>query len=308
LRDLFGREVPARKIPEYDVVKRILADALPTKVTARGLVRYLYSMHEAVVAFYRLCKGEKAGHKISMLFNPYRYATRVGGSKSCSIVEAFNTRERFTGGIARAMLVAMGTGHPDTNLLYHAFQLGVNGVGYAHEFPPYIARVHFISFNANTVLDPCAGWGGRMIGAASLGIHYVGCEPATETYKGLLRLGEWLKQFDTGFDFRIINKPFEDVEESELGEFDLAYTSPPYYDTELYSDEETNSCNRFTTFEKWVEGFYLPMIRKALKLCRQGFVLNVGTRQYDLVASLDEFRYREIPSRLSGKGGLGEET
>ena len=143
-----------------------------------------------------------------------------------------------------------------------------------------------------------------MIGAASVGAFYHGFEPSTKTYAGLLKLGEFLKSFETGFDFKIENLPFEDANLS--GSYDFALTSPPYYDTEIYSDESTNSCNRYQTFEQWRDGFYLPMIRKTLDHTK-AFVLNVGSRGYDLKGILTKnfAGVTETKSRLSGSGGLG---
>lgn len=70
-------------------------------------------------------------------------------------------------------------------------------------------------------------------------------------------------------------------------EIELAITSPPYYDTEIYSDEETNSCNRYKSFESWTEGFYKPMIdknMKAIKSWQEGgrLIICIGSRRYPL--------------------------
>ena len=144
-----------------------------------------------------------------------------------------------------------------------------------------------------------------MIGAASVGAFYHGFEPATNTFNGLQKLGTFLKSFQNGFDFKIENLPFEDA--VLTGNYDIALTSPPYYDTEIYSDEESNSCNRYKSFEEWKNKFYFVMIEKARSHCRQ-IVLNVGSRQYDLKSPLfSKYNAREIKTKLSGKGGLGRD-
>lgn len=146
-----------------------------------------------------------------------------------------------------------------------------------------------------------------MIGAASIGAYYHGFEPSKQTYEGLIKLGNFLKSFQNGFNFKIENIPFED---SKLNDnYDFALTSPPYYDTEIYSDELTNSCNRYKTFEEWVIKFYIPMIQQTLKYSKY-FVLNIGSRTYNLKKILlDNFTsIKEIESRLSGSGGLGREN
>ena len=41
-------------------------------------------------------------------------------------------------------------------------------------FKPTIAKYLYKQLNAQKVLDPCAGWGGRLLGAMALGIDYIG--------------------------------------------------------------------------------------------------------------------------------------
>ena len=159
------------------------------------------------------------------------------------------------------------------------------------------------------ILDPCAGWGGRMIGAASIpNTYYEACEPSTKTYDGLLKLGAWLKQLQPSFDFCVHKIPYEDFETNK--KFDVALTSPPYYNTEHYSDEETNSLNRYKTFNSWVDGFYKTLILKTVdRLNDSGvFILNVGDRKYPLsdrlfeISKSNELYCSRIKDYLSGNG------
>jgi len=297
--DLFGNEVIEGSSLSRELLEKVFLKTL-RGISEEELVSMMYSKYEAIVDFSKLCEGKKCGEKISMLFNMHRYSTPTKNSKS--IIEAFND-DNFLSGLARATIFKDGK---VKELLYQVLQLGINGVQYVNEFPPYIMRDFCISFSAKTILDPCAGWGGRMIGVASIGGFYHGFEPSTKTYEGLLRLGEFLKLFNTGFEFIIENIPFE--ESILTRKYDIALTSPPYYDTEIYSKEETNSCNRYKSFHEWCNGFYFPMIEKAFKHS-DNFILNVGSRKYDLKSQLFNLypNTREVSSKLSGKAGLGRE-
>lgn len=298
MNDLFGNEILEMKPIERDKLEMIFKKYL-LGIKEKELVSAMYSKFEAIIDYVKLCNGESVGEKISMLFNPHRYSTKT--IKSKSIIEAFET-ENFISGLARATLFKEGK---VLDLLYQVLQLGINGIQYVNEFPPIIARRYGIAFNAKKILDPCAGWGGRMIGAASIGSFYYGFEPATKTFQGLLELGEFLKSFENGFDYKIENIPFEDANLSDV--YDLALTSPPYFDTEIYSNEITNSMNKFKDFESWKNGFYLPMIKKTL-MNSKAFILNVGNRRYELAKILME-EYPgaiEIDSKLSGKSGMGK--
>lgn len=286
-----------KNILDRDILTNIFIKYMKN-TTEEELVSMLYSKFEAIVDFARLCRGEKTGQKISMLFNPHRYSTSV--IKKGALMDYFK-ENNFLSGLARVIIWREGI---VKELLYSSLHLGVNGSQIVYDFQPYVARQIYSEYDAKRILDPCAGWGGRMIGAASLGTFYHGFEPSTKTYEGLLKLGEFLKEFKNGFDYKIECLPFEDAKLTD--KYDIAFTSPPYYDTELYSKEETNSCNRYKTFKDWCDGFYLPMVNKVLKHT-PNFIINVGDRKYPLKTVLfDNFKVEEVLYFLNGGAGMGK--
>jgi len=95
------------------------------------------------------------------------------------------------------------------------------------------------------VFDPCCGFGGRMLGFKSSfpnGI-YVGCEPNIETYNELLELS---KNFT---NVTIYNCKVEDLI-LENYDFDLSFTSIPYFDLETYSN-----VMEYENIKEWQETF-----------------------------------------------------
>ena len=56
---------------------------------------------------------------------------------------------------------------------------------------------------------------------------------------------------------------YHDVAENVLptltGTYDLAITSPPYYNLEIYSDEDTQS-HQYGSYKEWVEKFLKPVV------------------------------------------------
>jgi hypothetical protein len=265
----------------------------------------LTNEYDNILEFSRLCNGEKAGNKISLLFNPHRLDTKRNDCDS--IITGFKD-DSFLSGLARATIFKNGKVN---ELLYQILQLCINGSGYVNEFPPFVA-VNFYKTSRSKnprILDPCAGWGGRMIGAAAVGGFYHGFDPSEQTCNGLSALGDWLKQFKTGFDYVIEKLPYEDSTVNET--FDIALTSPPYYDTERYSDDEEQSFKRYRTYKEWVSGFFSPLIMKTMERLKDdgSFIINVGDRQYPLSRDLFSIWSNaiEIKSKLSGGGGLGRE-
>ena len=144
-------------------------------------------------------------------------------------------------------------------------------------FRPTVAKaIYDIYGNAGSVYDPCAGWGGRMLGfLASDCKEYVCCDPSTKTYDGLLKLARTF--MEEGKDMTLWRKCQEDYA-PEKDHFDLVFTSPPYFDCEKYSDEPTQSYIRYPTLTKWCAGFLEPLISNAYDALKKNgvFVLNIA--------------------------------
>ena len=136
-------------------------------------------------------------------------------------------------------------------------------------FRPTAAKLVYEKFGGETVWDMSCGWGGRLLGflASSNTKHYIGTEPSSKTYDGLLKMKK---------DFSYLNK---EVDIYKLGSedyipekesLDLCFTSPPYFDTEKYSEESTQSYIKFPSVDKWVNGF----LRKTIENCYYGLKKN----------------------------------
>tara|TARA_Y100000389_G_scaffold11140_1_gene10329 strand:+ start:92 stop:1906 length:1815 start_codon:yes stop_codon:yes gene_type:complete len=113
-------------------------------------------------------------------------------------------------------------------------------------------------FNAKNVLDVCVGWGGRMLGSLSVeNTKYTGIEPCTKTFEGLQNI---LNELDINNQMVSLNNgKAEDIIPTLEGGYDLALTSPPYYNLELYSDEASQSHN-YGDYGQWVESFLKPTV------------------------------------------------
>ena len=148
-----------------------------------------------------------------------------------------------------------------------------NGLGKVTMYRPLMAK-KVVSYLATKdamtdvrVLDACAGWGGRMIGAKSGGgalkVHYTGIDPCAKTYEALRAIRDELGLTNV----TLIHKPAEVAlqEEQELGTYDIALTSPPYYNLELYSDEPTQSVQA-GGYQTWLDTFLKPVIQGVIRL------------------------------------------
>lgn len=142
-----------------------------------------------------------------------------------------------------------------------------------------------------TVLDTSTGYGGRLVGfiASNLGGTYIGIDPNTLTHEGNTAMADALGVSDR---VMLLNQPVEDVNpEIVSGLCDFAFTSPPYFSKEHYSDEPTQSWKRYGhSFDAWVKGFLRPMLALTFEALKPGCFaviniedVNIGTKRYPLV-------------------------
>lgn len=151
-------------------------------------------------------------------------------------------------------------------------------------YRPQMAKMICDRYKPKLVLDPCAGWGGRMLGTVASGAKYIAFEPNTTTYQNLTRLAKYLKIED---QVTLICDDALKLENYEIPQVDLVLTSPPYYDIEVYSKESTQSINNYNTYDDWAEHFLKTLIQLCLgKLNSNGVscwnVGKVGNRDMNI--------------------------
>ena len=145
-------------------------------------------------------------------------------------------------------------------------------------FRPTAARAVYSYFQPELVVDFCAGWGGRLLGAMSLGIPYVGIDPNTVSLAANQKMAEDVaKEFNLPVP-ELVCACAEDVLGQGRWNPDLIFTSPPYFNVEKYSDEPTQSYLRYPTIDSWYEGFMRPCVVGAYKDLKPGghLALNVN--------------------------------
>lgn len=124
-------------------------------------------------------------------------------------------------------------------------------------------------FKPKKYLDLSAGWGDRLVGAIAYGCHYTGVDPS-ECMNPMYR--KIIKAFTTPTNrnnYKIIKSGFE-VAELPENEFDLMFSSPPFFTLEIYENTKAQSVEKFNTLEKWLNGFLYPSINKVHKSLKVG--------------------------------------
>lgn len=119
------------------------------------------------------------------------------------------------------------------------------------------------------ILDPSCGFMNRFIAAlASEAELYHGWEPNTNLMNGFNEINNKLNKNDK--TKTIINWiPFEDsIIEHDF--YDLALTSPPYFDLEIYSSDSTQSVERYKDYDSWISGFLIPYLNNMINAVKIG--------------------------------------
>lgn len=149
------------------------------------------------------------------------------------------------------------------------------------QFKPNAAKALYDYFDVKNVLDFSAGWGDRLAGFyASLNTElYVGLDPRVENHPIYHKQAQYYDKLLTMFENEkkvfFHTEPAEDFDYSEYDDtFDIVFTSPPYFNVERYSYDDTQSWVRYKTINDWNKDFLhkaiekmWPSIRSGGKLC-----------------------------------------
>ena len=159
-------------------------------------------------------------------------------------------------------------------------------------FKPITTKYLCKKFNATKVLDFTAGWGGRLLGARSLGLDYIGIDTNTNLKEGYDNMIE-------KFGGKMIYKSCLDVDFSKI-DYDFVLTSPPYFNIELY-----NNMKPFESEKIFYEEFLIPMINKSLKYIKNdgSVCINISNYMYDLYVKYGGVECKSTIDLLQQMGG-----
>jgi hypothetical protein len=146
-------------------------------------------------------------------------------------------------------------------------------------FRPIFAMEIYNKYKTERVLDFCAGWGGRLVGACALNVKkYIGIDINNSLKEPYDKLVQLMKN-NSSTEIEMIFNDALNVDYSIL-EYDTAFTSPPYYFLEKYENNiEYASKNEMNA------KFYKPLFEKTYKYLKQGghYILNINNEIYDSV-------------------------
>ena len=189
-----------------------------------------------------------------------------------------------------------------------AVEGGLRLVGSApSNFRPMNAKAVYERFcpKGGVIYDYCCGFGGRLLGALSSknNYRYVGTDPCTETMYHLHQLGEYIEAVTGREDSYELHCCGSEEFRGPANSIDFAFSSPPYFNLEVYSDEPTQCFNKFPELEGWLEGFVRPTIQNIYFMLKPGKFYAVNIADFK-VGSGQECAYVDEWIRISTEEGM----
>jgi hypothetical protein len=129
------------------------------------------------------------------------------------------------------------------------------------------------------ILDFSAGWGGRALAAASLGIPYIGFDANVRLESAYRRMIDMIHEVSPTASIRLEFRPSETVDFSRY-RYDLVFTSPPYFMLEEYEKMPA-----YAGKANFLARFFVPVVSACWKHLLPGgaMALNMPAEMYEAV-------------------------
>jgi hypothetical protein len=228
--------------------------------TEDGLVRAIKEFKSTSynsVIDNRIGLGNNRGQPLSRFLFPNMMTAEPKGRGSNSLKDRFLNDTKLKRAIRICFEMREGQKLVYPTALRRSLEL-VTGEN-IQNFKPQNARAiveHLCPVLWGNIYDYSAGYGGRLlgIGSSNMNYNYTAVDPNTETVNYLQYFNSLIKQA-TGVEGTIVQSVSEDYQPEDV---DLAFSSPPYFNLEKYSDEPTQCMVNYTTLDEWFDGYVVP--------------------------------------------------
>jgi len=118
-------------------------------------------------------------------------------------------------------------------------------------------------FKPKSWLDISAGWGDRLLSALFYKIDiYESCDPNLDLHKCYDNMIDTFSSKSNKKNFIIHKRGFLESH-FEKTNFDIVFSSPPFFNLEKYSSFSENSITKYNTEKDWIKYFFIPSLIKA---------------------------------------------
>jgi hypothetical protein len=209
-----------------------------------------------------IVKQTMHGLKLAWSYHNHSWSVRCGTMRTP--VEVYESDTLFRGAIHKRILYGSNISDSGLRKALRTY----SGTQAVSNFRPTAAAALYnllLPPEGGDVWDMSSGFGSRLLGAFACPKvkRYIGTDPCTETMRGLEIMRAELVPIAAE-----LGRQYLDVQLHKLGSevpevrqvieresISACATSPPYFSTERYSDEETQSYIKFPSPEDWLHGF-----------------------------------------------------
>ena len=208
--------------------------------------------------------GNNSGQTINRFLFPNMLSAEPKGRGSNSLKDRFFNDDKLRRAIRICFEFRDGNNLVYPTAIRRALELvtGENVTNFKAQNAKAIVE-HLCPVLWGNIYDYSAGYGGRLLGITSSNMryNYIGIDPNTETIKYLNYLNNCIEEA-VGIKGEIIQSVSEEYQPNDI---DLAFSSPPYFNLEKYSDEKTQCMVRYRTLNEWFSGYAEPTIKNIYK-------------------------------------------
>lgn len=255
----------------------------------------------------RVCRdgqliSSNGGLRLANAYQPTMWKVRV--SRYMSPMDIFRDDKLLKAAIGRAFLIWPTRYAANASSLRRMLKTFPSAASVSN-YRPAVARAVIRKFSrpGAKVVDFCAGYGGRLLGALATDRFYLGIEPNSSQIRGFERMQRAIRK--EGFqlpDTRFVHGAAEQCLTELPPRFaDLVYSSPPFFNWERYSNGALQSFKRYPTFDQWQLNFLYPVIKHSFRILRKGgfMAINVtnGNRRpspVEIRSIAEECKFTEV--------------
>jgi hypothetical protein len=167
-------------------------------------------------------------------------------------------------------------------------------------FKASTAKYIYKKYEARSVLDPTMGWGGRLLGASSLGINYIGFDTNMKLKEGYENMISDLNLDTDEIHLNWCSSLDEDI--IKKLDYDFVFTSPPYSNMELYE-----GMSPFESEHIFFTEFLIPLMNLTMKYLKEGGKLcyNISPKMYKTLTK--KYSYPECDFKEDLRQQLGKQ-
>ena len=227
----------------------------------------------------KISLGNNKGQPLSRFLFPNMMTAEPKGRGSNSLRDRFYDDNKLKRAIRLCFEMREGNNLVFPTAMRRALEL-VTGEN-IQNFKPQNARAlveELCPVMWGNIYDYSAGYGGRLlgIGSSNMKYNYIGIDPNSETIKYLNFFNECIDEA-VGVKGTIIQNVSEEFVPNDI---DLAFSSPPYFNLEKYSDEDTQCMVRYSTLDEWFSGYAEPTIENIYKSLNKDGIFATNIADY----------------------------